>query len=213
MPVRGFDDAKNAEAVYTKNELDPSLTVLDGHVADTVIHVTAAEKTAWNAKVGLDPETGRVAKDQLPEDTVYGEAGAAGGIATLGSDGRLPLDQAPLGTWRSVSVAAIDSGSGIITREVEITEARARIIFNAGAMHIFADYDKASETLNGIIQDAVGWTFGNVAGEVVFTLSTPRYTVTLSANGNGLLITEDRGSGSWSSGDFPGGIVQIRRDG
>lgn len=213
MPVNGFDNAKNKTPVYTTDEMDVPIGQLDGHIADQTIHVTADEKTAWNAKVGLDPETGRVAKEQLPEDTVYGEAGEAGGIATLGSDGRLPLDQAPLGTWRQVSVDAIDSGSGIITREVAITEARARIIFNAGAMHIFADYDKASETLKGIIQDAVGWTFGNVVGEVVFTLQTPRYTVTLSATGTGLLITEDRGSGSWNNGDFPGGIVQIRRDG
>ena len=203
MPVRGFDDAKNAEAVYTKNELDPSLAVLDGHVADTVIHVTAADKTNWNGKISPDPGTGKIAKSDLPSDILYsGSKGAANGVASLGADARLPFTQAPLsGAWETQSHTWAQFEA---EWSLPISYAAAKIIINSGDVKIYADYDKARATLYGIKYDST-LTFGDVTGNY-----SGAQTVTLTATTAGLTFT----NGNPSSPSEPNAIsILIRQDG
>ena len=69
----------------TKNELN-------AHAGDTTKHVTAAERTAWNAKLDAS------------------QKGTAGGVATLGSDGKVPTSQLPEMDYDAAGSAAAVQG-------------------------------------------------------------------------------------------------------
>ena len=70
----------------TKNELN-------AHAGDTTKHVTAAERTAWNAKLDAS------------------QKGTAGGVATLGSDGKVPTAQLPEMDYDAAGSAAAVQGN------------------------------------------------------------------------------------------------------
>lgn len=53
------------------------VTTIQSHVANTTIHVTANDKTNWNNKISSS------------------EKGVAGGVPTLGNDGKIPKSQLP----------------------------------------------------------------------------------------------------------------------
>ena len=65
------------------------------HTADTTIHITATERTAWNAK--LDSS----------------QKGTAGGVATLGSDGKVPTAQLPNTGLMPELIVTFNAGSVI----------------------------------------------------------------------------------------------------
>ena len=156
MPVNGFDNAKNKAAVYTKTEMDPSITTWDNHVGDSTIHVTAEDKTYWNGKISPDSGTGLISKNDLPPDTLYSDAA-----------GRLDVDQAPLlGAWENYSHAWTGHGQQYAEFSTAVSYARATVIINAGTAHIWAQYDRARGTLYGIRLDGSTWTFGDVTGTI-----------------------------------------------
>lgn len=69
---------------------------LDAHIADTVRHITAAERTAWNAKVGVGSD-GKIPSSYLPSMDYIptAEKGAASGVPTLDASGKIPVSQIP----------------------------------------------------------------------------------------------------------------------
>ena len=66
----------------------------EAHVSDTDLHVTKAEKTAWNGKVGVGTD-GKIPKSVLPSlDFIpTNEKGKAKGVASLGDNGLIPASQ------------------------------------------------------------------------------------------------------------------------
>ena len=78
-----------SSAVYASKE------ELDAHVQDTDIHITSAERAAWNAKVGL--EGGKIPSSVLPDLSFVplSQKAAAGGVATLDASGKVPVAQIP----------------------------------------------------------------------------------------------------------------------
>lgn len=67
-------------------------TELNAHAGDTTKHVTASERTAWNAKLDAS------------------QKGTAGGVATLGSDGKVPTSQLPEMDYDAAGSAAAVQG-------------------------------------------------------------------------------------------------------
>ena len=96
LPAMNYDPAGSAGAVQTN---------LDGHIADTVKHITAAERTAWNSKAAGDhthtaAQVGARPEDWLPtaaeinavptSRTVNGKALSADISLTAADVGSLP---------------------------------------------------------------------------------------------------------------------------
>lgn len=105
----------------------------DAHVADTTRHITAAERAAWNAKVGTGTD-GKIPSAYLPEMNYIptAEKAAANGVASLGADGKIPTAQIPelpyaalvngvipaanlpdMGTWSPSTITTADWGSSL----------------------------------------------------------------------------------------------------
>lgn len=70
-------------------------TELNAHAGDTTKHVTADERTAWNAKLDAS------------------QKGTAGGVATLGSDGKVPTAQLPNTGLMPELIVTVNAGSVI----------------------------------------------------------------------------------------------------
>lgn len=68
-------------------------TELNAHAGDTKKHVTASERNAWNAKLDAS------------------QKGTAGGVATLGSDGKVPTSQLPEMDYDAAGSAAAVQGN------------------------------------------------------------------------------------------------------
>jgi len=101
----------------------------DSHVADAGIHVTSEQKTAWSGKQDaisdLEPIRSGAAAGAIAIPS--SEKGQANGVATLGSDGKLPTNQLPHKTatatltvagWsnntQSVTVSGVTSSNNVI---------------------------------------------------------------------------------------------------
>ena len=80
------------------------VTAYSAHIADSTIHVTAQNKTDWNAK--YDKPSGGIPKTDLASAVQTSltaadnaipssEKGVAGGVPTLGNDGKIPKSQLP----------------------------------------------------------------------------------------------------------------------
>ena len=70
-------------------------TELNAHAGDTTKHVTASERTAWNSKLDAS------------------QKGTAGGVATLGSDGKVPTAQLPNTGLMPELIVTVNAGSVI----------------------------------------------------------------------------------------------------
>ena len=80
------------------------VTAYSAHVANTTIHVTSQNKSDWNAK--YDKPSGGIPKSDLAQTVQTSltaadnaipssEKGVAGGVPTLGNDGKIPKSQLP----------------------------------------------------------------------------------------------------------------------
>ena len=132
-------DASGAAAAVQSN--------LDGHKGDTTTHITAAERTKWNGKqdkltgtkgqvVGFDADGRPVAQDK-PSYTANDvsavpaeEKGAPEGVATLGTDGKVPKSQLP----EISSVKTFTANIGTIWTENADTGVKSQSIAIAGVL-------------------------------------------------------------------------------
>ncbi len=150
MPVNGFSDSKNKVPVYTEEEAEPEFRKLDAHVENGTIHVTEAEKTAWNDKVGLNPNTGKIDEGILPSSAVLSsKIGAANGVAPLGANARVPFANMPIGAaWTTTTIPA--SSITVAGYTFPISFQRATVIFNQGGAAFYGQYDKQTQTFYGV---------------------------------------------------------------
>ena len=139
LPAMDFDPAGSAAAVQT---------ALSGHTGDNVRHLTAAERTAWNAKaagdhthtaaqVGAVPTTRKVNGKALSADITLtaGDVGAAAASHSHGAGdivsgtldaGRIPGLAASKITSGTLSVARGGTGQSTLTESV-VTKAVRQI--------------------------------------------------------------------------------------
>lgn len=105
---------------------------LTAHAGNTTVHVTSAERTAWNAKAAGKhaSQHGANGSDPLTPDAIGAIAttakGTAGGVAALGTDGKVPASQLPEISSVKTYTATIgttwteDSNTGVKTQSVAI---------------------------------------------------------------------------------------------
>lgn len=91
-------------------------TELNAHAGDTTKHVTATERTAWNSKAP-GSHVGDSTHITAGERTAWNakldasQKGVAGGVATLGSDGKVPTSQLPEMDYDAAGSAAAVQGN------------------------------------------------------------------------------------------------------
>ncbi len=127
------EDIRNA--LDGKEEAGAAATVqsnLTAHAGNTTVHVTSAERTAWNAKAAGKhaSQHGTNGSDPLTPDTIGAIAatakGTAGGVATLDTTGKVPTGQLPEISSVKTYTATIgttwteDSDTGVKTQTVAI---------------------------------------------------------------------------------------------
>lgn len=175
MPVNGFSDSKNKVPVYTEEEAEPEFRKLDTHVENGAIHVTAEEKTAWNDKVGLNPNTGKIDEGLLPSTVVLSsKIGAANGVASLGANARIPFTQMPIGAaWTVTTIPTSSITAAGYT--FPISYQRATVIFNNGGADFYGQYDKQTQTFFGVRKSERGDANVNVDRVYMGNLSTEYY--------------------------------------
>ena len=91
------------EAGYTGTEqaFNAALSQVQGHISSKEIHVTEQDKTAWNGKANAADLTRHLTNKQNPHAVTAeqvkaipaSEKGAAGGVATLGANGKVSPEQ------------------------------------------------------------------------------------------------------------------------
>lgn len=82
----------SSKPTYTASEVGAAPS---SHASDSNIHITSDERTAWNAKLDAS------------------QKGTAGGVATLGSDGKVPTAQLPNTGLMPELIVTVDAGSVI----------------------------------------------------------------------------------------------------
>jgi hypothetical protein len=135
--LAGKETAGAAAAVQTN---------LGSHTGNTIVHITAAERAAWKAKAprthasqhgtnGSDPIT--------PADIgaiAVSSKGIAGGVASLGTDGKLPAGQMPV----QIRTAALSTTWTNNTQSVAVAGVTAsNLVFAAPAPDSHDAYAKA----------------------------------------------------------------------
>lgn len=175
MPVNGFSNSKNKVPVYTAEEAEPEFRKLDNHVDDATIHVTAGDKAAWDDKVGLNPNTGKIDEGVLPSSVVlFSKIGAANGVAPLGSNARVPLANMPIGAaWITTTIPASSITAAGYT--FPISYQRATVIFNNGGAAFYGQYDKQTQTFYGVRKSERGDANVNVDRVYMGNLSKSYY--------------------------------------
>ena len=127
LPAMDFDPAGSAAAVQT---------ALSGHTGDNVRHLTAAERTAWNAKaagdhthtaaqVGAVPTTRKVNGKALSADVTLtaadvgaaaaGHSHAASGVTAGTLAGKVNANTSAAGTLTAAQVRDISVGTAELT--------------------------------------------------------------------------------------------------
>lgn len=127
-------DIRNAlagkEAAGAAETVQSNLTA---HAGNTTVHVTSAERTAWNAKAAGKhaSQHGKNGSDPLTPDAIGAIAttakGTAGGVASLDTDGKVPSSQLPEISSVKIYTATIgttwveDENTGVKTQTVTIS--------------------------------------------------------------------------------------------
>ena len=132
------DSAAHADirnALADKEEAGAAAAVqsnLTTHAGNTTVHVTSAERTAWNSKAAGThaSQHGANGSDPVTPDAIGAIAttakGTAGGVASLGMDGKVPASQLPEISSVKTYTATIgtawveDENTGVKTQNVAI---------------------------------------------------------------------------------------------
>lgn len=122
------------EAGYsgTETAFNTALKEVPGHIGNSDIHVTAEQKTTWDGKAAGKhaSQHGANGSDPITPDAIGAIAstakGTAGGVASLGTDGKVPASQLPEISSVKTYTATIgttwteDSTTGVKTQSVAI---------------------------------------------------------------------------------------------
>lgn len=144
VTVHNKDSAAHADirnALADKEEAGAAAAVqrnLTAHAGNTTVHVTSAERTAWNGKAAGKhaSQHGKDGADPLTPDAIGAIAttakGTAGGVASLGADGKVPASQLPEISSVKTYTATIgttwveDENTGVKTQSVAIAGVTAQ---------------------------------------------------------------------------------------
>lgn len=128
------------EAGYsgTDTAFNTALKEVPGHIGNSDIHVTAEQKTTWDGKAAGEhaSQHGANGSDPITPDAIGAIAstakGTAGGVASLGTDGKVPSSQLPEISSVKTYTATIgttwveDENTGVKTQTVAIAGVTAQ---------------------------------------------------------------------------------------
>jgi len=100
----------------TKAESD----ALDEHVGDDTAHLTAAERSAWNGKAEGNHSHTAADVGAIPT----GQKGVASGVATLGTDAKIPAAQLPAMNYIPTSQKASANGVATLGADAKVPKAQ-----------------------------------------------------------------------------------------
>lgn len=168
---------------------------LTAHAGNTTVHVTAEQKTAWNAKAAGKhaSQHGANGSDPLTPDAIGAIAttakGTAGGVASLDTDGKVPSSQLPEISSVKTYIATIgttwveDSNTGVKTQTVTISGVKASQ--TAKVDHAYTgtgtsdDYAAFVEAENQYLTYITNGYAETVAGGIKFTIFGDANTVSI----------------------------------
>ena len=185
------------EAGYsgTETAFNTALKDVPGHIGNSDIHVTAAEKTAWNGKAAgkHSSQHGANGSDPITPDAIGAIAstakGTAGGVASLGADGKVPASQLPEISSVKTYTATIgtawteDSNTGVKTQSVAIAGVTAQntaivdhAYTRAGTSDDYAAFVEAENQYLNCITNGYAETYN---GGIKFTIFGDANTVSI----------------------------------
>ncbi|MEF2658906.1 hypothetical protein [Dysosmobacter sp.] len=185
------------EAGYsgTETAFNTALKDVPGHIGNSDIHVTAAQKTTWDSKAAGKhaSQHGANGSDPITPDAIGAiastEKGTADGVASLGTDGKVPASQLPEISSVKTYTATIgttwveDSNTGVKTQTVAIAGVKAtntatvdHVYTGAGTSDDYAAFVEAENQYLNCITNGFAET---VAGGIKFTIFGDANTVSI----------------------------------
>ena len=185
------------EAGYsgTETAFNTALKEVPGHIGNSDIHVTAAQKTAWNGKAAGKhaSQHGANGSDPITPDDIGAIAstakGTAGGVASLGTDGKVPSSQLPEISSVKTYTATIgttwveDENTGVKTQSVAIAGVKAtntatvdHVYTGAGTSDDYAAFVEAENQYLNCITNGYAETYN---GGIKFTIFGDANTVSI----------------------------------
>ena len=168
---------------------------LTAHAGNTTVHVTSAEKAAWNSKAAGKhaSQHGTNGSDPITPDAIGAIAttakGTADGVASLGTDGKVPASQLPEISSVKTYTATIgttwvkDENTGVKTQTVAIAGVKAtntatvdHVYTGAGTSDDYAAFVEAENQYLNCITNGFAET---VAGGIKFTIFGDANTVAI----------------------------------
>lgn len=185
------------EAGYsgTETAFNTALKEVPGHIGNSDIHVTAAQKTAWNGKAAGKhaSQHGANGSDPLTPDAIGAiastEKGTADGVASLGADGKVPASQLPEISSVKTYTATIgttwveDENTGVKTQSVAIAGVKStntatvdHVYTGAGTSDDYAAFVEAENQYLNCITNGYAETYN---GGIKFTIFGDANTVAI----------------------------------
>lgn len=185
------------EAGYsgTETAFNTALKDVPGHIGNSNIHVTAEQKATWDGKAEGKhaSQHGADGSDPLTPDAIGAIAstakGTAGGVASLGTDGKVPASQLPEISSVKTYTATIgttwveDENTGVKTQSVAISGIKST--HTAKVDHVYTgngtsdDYAAFVEAENQYLNCITNGFAETVAGGIKFTIFGDANTVAI----------------------------------
>ena len=185
------------EAGYsgTETAFNTALKDVPGHIGNSDIHVTAAQKTTWDGKAAGKhaSQHGANGSDPITPDAIGAiastEKGTADGVASLGTDGKVPASQLPEISSVKTYTATIgttwveDENTGVKTQSVAIAGVKAtntatvdHVYTGAGTSDDYAAFVEAENQYLTCITNGYAETYD---GGIKFTIFGDANTVAI----------------------------------
>lgn len=168
---------------------------LTAHAGNTTVHVTAEQKTTWDGKAAGKhaSQHGANGSDPLTPDAIGAiattEKGTADGVASLGTDGKVPASQLPEISSVKTYTATIgttwveDENTGVKTQSVAIAGVKAtntatvdHVYTGAGTSDDYAAFVEAENQYLNCITNGYAETYN---GGIKFTIFGDANTVSI----------------------------------
>lgn len=185
------------EAGYsgTDTAFNTALKEVPGHIGNSDIHVTAEQKTTWDGKAAGEhaSQHGANGSDPITPDAIGAIAstakGTAGGVASLGTDGKVPSSQLPEISSVKTYTATIgttwveNENTGVKTQTVAIAGVKAtntatvdHVYTGAGTSDDYAAFVEAENQYLNCITNGYAETYN---GGIKFTIFGDANTVSI----------------------------------